>query len=140
MKDLREAYDLLYQAEYEQADYDLCGRLFSRKGHESRFTERQLWQLPPHEAAAMASDEMLEWWRLNTHTTWADYREQALRELPWGTVEADPRPVTYWWAKLTVPANGLVVTCECQWGHMTPEIALKCARKLAAERGLKLAA
>jgi hypothetical protein len=65
---------------------------------------------------------------------------------PYARVGVDARPVVYYWGKVTicVPVDGgeettQVVTCECQWGHMTPEIALKCARKVASSHGVRIA-
>jgi hypothetical protein len=41
-----------------------------------------------------------------------------------------------------IAADGEVIEtieCECRWAHTTPEIAVKCGRKLAVKRGLRIA-
>jgi hypothetical protein len=32
------------------------------------------------------------------------------------------------------------IECGCKWAHTTPEIAIRCGRKLAAGRGLRIGA
>lgn len=65
---------------------------------------------------------------------------------PYALVEAVAKPVTYYWAKVTicVPVEGggettETIECVCPYGHERPELAVKHAKKLAAERGVRLA-
>jgi hypothetical protein len=57
-------------------------------------------------------------------------------------VHADARPVTYWWGRIeAVAPDGTVETVQCEhqmYGHSREDLALNCAKALAASRGLKV--
>jgi len=57
-------------------------------------------------------------------------------------VHADARPVTYWWGRIEVVAlDGTIETVQCEhqmYGHSREDLALNCAKALAASRGLKV--
>lgn len=66
---------------------------------------------------------------------------------PYATISVDPRPITYYWAQLTVITpnpdgdgdSTETITCQCVYGHEREDLAIKHAKKLAAERGLRVA-
>jgi|SRR5579872_1621357 len=66
---------------------------------------------------------------------------------PYALVSAIAKPITYYWAEVqictpTPDGDGETVeaiTCDCKYGHEREELALKHARKIAAERGAHVA-
>lgn len=149
---LREEYQLYRHAAWEQAERDCNGYLLSKEGRRAGIDPERLWEIPEEKAVRYASPELLDWWGIGDcraggpehgRLTWEDYREQALREMPLAEVEALARPVTYHWARVEIHIPGQppeTVTCRCVYGHERPDLALQHARKIAAQRGVPVAA
>ena len=106
---------------------------------------------PEDQAIRYASEELLDWWGIGDcragqahgRLTWDDYREQALREMPVAMVEAEPRPVTYFWARVEIhrpDGTTQTVGCQCPYGHEREDLAVAHARKIAAQHGIPIAA
>ena len=140
---LRAEFELFKHAAWLQAEAATNGYWLSRKGRNVGIDPARLWDMPWERVEELASDELLDFWRQNGRWTWAEYRDQALRELPLARVEAVAREVPYWWPRVEVhQPDGTVETVTCLhqvYGHETEKTALACGRRLAALRGVKLA-
>ena len=152
---LRAEYDLYRHAAWEQAVADTNGYLLSDEGKAAGISEERLWEIDEDRAIRYASEELLDWWGIGDcragqahgRLTWEEYRDQAEREMPWAHVSAEPYPKTFYQPRVVLrdpdgTETVVALTCEhmAKWGHDSHAAALRCARNLANQQGVNLAA
>jgi hypothetical protein len=69
----------------------------------------------------------------------AEAQPEPKPELPTAALDLGKGRINYYWPALTV--DGESIDCpHAQWGHGSEKTAMACARKMAADRGVKLGA
>jgi hypothetical protein len=144
IKAIRAEYDLYHHAAWLQAEAATNGYYLSPRGVAAKIDPDRLWDMPWDDVTEYASEELLDHWRQAGRWTWREYLAQALREMPLAMPKAVPRPVPYWWPDVRIrhpDGRTEQVTCPHQsYGHETEVAALACGRRLAAQRGVPVAA